>query len=430
MRMRVAAGRRWGLAIGAALLVASASTVSSSGRAVATSGARSAEHLPSGFTDSLIASIEDPVALAPTPDGRILVADQQGKIFVIANGTRARKAALNITPIVCAGISERGLLGVAVDPAFATTGYVYVYYTFRNGTQCGTLSTDVPVDRVSRFTMTGNTIDPASEKVLIDGIISYHANHEGGDVGFGHDGMLYISVGDGACDYTGASGCDGANATSRRGNTLHGKVLRITPTGGIPPDNPFRGVGTARCNHGDTDIDKVCRETYLRGLRNPFRFAFDPNAAGTRLFVDDVGQDTWEEIDDAVPGADYGWNVREGDCAEASTTDCGPPPEGLTNPIFAYGHEHGCGTITGGAFVPEGLWPRRFGSGYLYADYLCGRIDLLAPDGIGGWTSSTFVKGLGAGTVVALQFAPRDTETALYYTTYANGGEVHAITQS
>jgi glucose/arabinose dehydrogenase len=414
-----------------AVAVAIAGATGISGRAVAIGGTRSAEHLPPGFKDTLLASVEDPVALAPTPDGRTLVADQQGKIFVLrANGTLVARPALNLTPIVCAGFSERGLLGVAVDPGFANNGHLYVYYTFRNNTACGTLSADVPVDRVSRFTMHGNTIDPASEKILIDGMISYHANHEAGDVAFGHDGMLYVTVGDGGCDYTGASGCDGENATSRRGNTLRGKVLRITRTGGIPFDNPFTGAGTARCNHGDAAPDMICQETYLRGLRNPFRFAFDPNEKRTKFFVNDVGQETWEEIDSALTGADYGWNVREGDCVQGSTTDCGPPPAGMTNPIFAYQHLKGCGTITGGAFVPDGVWPGKFRSGYIYADYLCGQISLLAPGGPGGWTSKPFVRGLGAGSVVALRFAPRGANTALYYTTYANGGEVHAITQS
>jgi glucose/arabinose dehydrogenase len=420
---------RRALVITIVAMIAGATTVS--GRAVATGTAQSAERLPAGFHDKLVATVEDPVALAPMPDGRTLVADQQGKVFVLrANGKLVATPALNLTAIVCAGFSERGLLGVAIDPAFATNGFVYVYYTFRNGTQCGTLSADVPVDRVSRFTMHGNTIDRASEKILIDGMISYHANHEAGDVGFGHDGMLYVSVGDGGCDYTGASGCDGDNATSRRGNTLRGKVLRITRTGGIPSDNPFRGAGTARCNHGDAAPMKVCQETFLRGLRNPFRFAFDPNVARTRLFVDDVGQATWEEIDAAVPGADYGWNVREGHCANGSTTDCGPPPAGMTNPIFDYRHLQGCGTITGGAFVPNGVWSARFKGGYLYADYLCGRIALLAPNAKGGWTSKSFVKGLGAGSVIALRFAPHNGTKALYYTTYANGGEVHVITHS
>src|SRR5262249_45700585 len=148
-----------------------------------------------------------------------------------------------------------------------------------------------------------------------------------------------------------------------------------TVDGGIPPDNPFVGPGTARCNTtGVTTPGLVCQETYAWGLRNPFRFAMDPNAPGTRLFIDDVGQDTWEEIDRGQPGADYGWNVREGHCATASTTDCGPPPAGMTNPIYDYSHAAGCTAITGGAFVPNGLWPSEYDDTYLFDDYVCGKI--------------------------------------------------------
>jgi glucose/arabinose dehydrogenase len=405
-------------AIGVAgLLACGAAAFGSGGSAAARSPrpAPSAGQLPTGFTDSVIAQVPDPIALAETPDRRILVADQQGKVFVIKSGALLPKPALNISSKVCAGASERGLLGIAVDPNFATNGFVYVYYTFRNNTSCGTLSTKVPVNRVSRFTMVGNKMKPKSETILIDQIISYHANHEGGDLGFGHDGMLYVSVGDGACDYTGLSGCDPDNTISRRGNTLHGKVLRITSSGGIPADNPFRGSGTARCNHGDIALGMTCQETYLRGFRNPFRFAFDPNSTKTRLFVNDVGEDTWEEIDKAVKGADYGWNVREGHCAEGSTSDCGPPPPGLTNPIFDYSHvATACEAITGGAFVPNGLWGAGYDTGYLYSDYICDKIFLLLPDGAGGWVSSSFATGLAPGGPVALFFGTHGATTSLY----------------
>jgi glucose/arabinose dehydrogenase len=288
----------------------------SSGSLAAASGASpSAEHLPTGFTDTVVAAVPAPTALAETPDGRMLVTDQSGKLWVISNGALVAKPALNITAKVCSN-SERGLLGVAVDPNFSTNAFVYLYYTFNKFGNCNTLTTNVPVNRVARFTMVGNKLDRTSETILIDGIPSFAGNHNAGFVGFGHDGMLYASVGDGGCDYTGVTGCAGDNGASRLNNALHGKVLRITPTGGIPAENLYRGAGTARRNHGDIAVGKTCQETYLRGFRNPFRFAFDPNSARTRLFVNDVGESTWEEIDKAVKGADYGWNVREGHCAE------------------------------------------------------------------------------------------------------------------
>jgi glucose/arabinose dehydrogenase len=243
--------------------------------------------------------------------------------------------------------------------------------------------------------------------------------------------MLYISVGDGGCDHTGTHGCAAANGTARRGNTPLGKVLRITPAGGIPADNPFTGTNTARCNLGAIAVGKICQETYVRGLRNPFRLAFDPNSGPTRFFINDVGQSSWEEIDRAVKGADYGWNIREGHCATGSTTNCGPPPAGLTNPIFDYNRSLGCTTITGGAFVPNGVWPTLYQGGYLFGDHGCSRIFRLVAKAGGGYQAKVFAEGLAPGGPVALLFTlhgtARGLKTSLFYTTYANGGEVHVI---
>jgi glucose/arabinose dehydrogenase len=386
--------------------------------------------VPAGFTDTVIAGFRKPVALAATPDGRILALQQGGVVRVIQNDALLPTPALDISAKVCAAKSERGLLGVALDPNFTLNGYLYLYYTFKKFGTCTKDAVDVPVNRVSRFTMTGNTIDPGSEKILVDEIINYNGNHNAGALGFGKDGLLYASVGDGGCDYEAPHGCDKNNGVAQRLNSLQGKVLRIKANGGIPGTNPFTGAGSARCNHGAIAAGMQCQEIYLYGLRNPFRFAFDPNPAKTRLFVNDVGQGTWEEIDRAVKGANYGWNVREGPCAVGSKVDCGPPPAGMTNPIFAYPHSAaGCDAITGGAFVPTGVWGPAYASGYFYADFICGQVNLLQPDGSGGWTSTPFAALTAAGPV-ALMFGPHDGATSLYYTTLVNGGEVHVIDQS
>jgi glucose/arabinose dehydrogenase len=408
-------------------------TVSGGGVAAGAAAPR-AETLPSGFTDTAIATIARPIALAATPDGRILVVNQAGVIRVIKNGALLATPALDISANVCAH-SERGLLGIAVDANFAANGYVYVYYTFKKFPKCKRDIADVPVNRVSRFKMKGDVIKPASEKILIDNMMSFHGNHNAGDLGFGNDGLLYVSVGDGGCDYTvGTTACDGRNTIAQALNTLQGKVLRITRNGGIPKTNPFVGAGTGRCNQGAIAAGQKCEEIYLSGLRNPFRFAFDPNSTRTRLFVNDVGQANWEEIDKATSGANYGWSVREGPCATGSLTDCGPPPAGMTNPVFAYSHAAtDCGAITGGAFVPNGLWGAGFDGGYLYADYICNKIFLMVPDGTGGWTSSLFASGLAVGGPETMLFAPHGTKTVLYYTTYtanSNTGEVHVIDQT
>src|SRR5262249_31218102 len=145
-----------------------------------------------------------------------------------------------------------------------------------------------------------------------------------------------------------------------------------------------------------------------------------------RLFVNDVGENTWEEIDDAQPGANHGWSVREGHCAEGSASNCGAPPAGMTNPIYDYQHgaPNNCTAITGGAFVPNGVWPA-YGGTYLFGDYGCGRIFTLMPNGAGGYTSGTFATGIGA--IISMAFGPYGATQALYYTSFSSGGQLHRI---
>ncbi|HUQ64120.1 MAG TPA: PQQ-dependent sugar dehydrogenase [Acidimicrobiales bacterium] len=379
--------------------------------------------VPAGFTDQVIASVGSPTAMDFTPDGRLLVAQQGGSLRVIQYGLLLPTSAINLSAKLCSNF-ERGLLGVAVDSSFATNRYVFLYYTFNKAGDCGTAT----VNRVSRFVMTGNTL--GSEVVLIDNIPSPAGNHNGGDLEFAKDNLLYISVGDGGCDYPGGtpSGCAGANDAARDPNAPVGKILRIDRDGGIPAANPFTGAGTGRCNNGVIATNLKCQETFASGLRNPFRMGFDPNGAAPKFHINDVGQSAWEEIDDGVAGADYGWNAREGHCATGSTTNCSTPPVGMTNPIFDYGRSDGCVTITGGAFVPDGVWPAAYEGKYLFADYGCGKIFRLDPNGSGGFNRVDFATGLGGGSAVDLTFGPWKGSQALYYTTYTNGGQVHMIT--
>jgi len=379
--------------------------------------------LPASFTDEVVASVPSPTALAWTPDGRMLIATQPGRLRVLSGGAVVGAPALDLSAVACTN-SERGLLGVAVDPLFAGNRFIYVYYTFNKGS----CTTTTAVNRVSRFVLSdANTVDRATETVLIDNIPSPAGNHNGGDVQFGKDGNLYISVGDGGCDYAAGGGCAGSNDAARDQNILLGKVLRITPTGAIPAGNPFQALGSARCNLAGRTTAAQCQETFAWGLRNPFRMAFDPNAAGTRFYINDVGQNIWEEIDDGVAGADYGWNVREGRCANNSTTNCSPPPAGMTDPVHDYSHSStGCGSITGGAFVPTGVWPASYDGGYLFGDYVCGRIFALTPAG----TRTIFADQLGSSSAVHLAFGPHGATRALYYTSYLSGGTVHRIAYS
>lgn len=381
--------------------------------------------VPAGFSDILVATVGVPTALAFTPDGRLLVTTQPGTLRVYQAGTLLAAPALTFPGSQICANGERGLLGVAVDPAFAANHFIYLFYTFNkfNNPCPGSGAADAPVNRVSRFTLPdSNVVSLASEVVLVDGMPSPFGNHNAGDVHFGKDGFLYISIGEG-----------GFSSAARDEHVLTGKILRITSDGGIPAANPFQGAGTARCNvNGQTTPGNKCQETFVWGFRNPFRIAFDPNAAGTRFFINDVGQNHWEEIDEAQAGADYGWNLCEGAHDFATTNPCTAAPPGHVAPIFEYQHgvaipgttsPTNCLSITGGAFVPDGLWPGFDGS-YLFGDFICGEMFELTNSG-GVWSASDFGQALGG--VTTMVFGPDVHGQSLYYTTFAGGGQVRRI---
>jgi uncharacterized protein (TIGR03437 family) len=392
--------------------------------------------IPDGFTNTIVASLPAPTAIAFTPDGRMLVTTQGGALRVISPSGLVATPALTIPSASICTNSERGMLGVAVDPDFASNGFLYLYYTFRPpGTNCGSRALPMPFNRVSRFTMSGNGIDPASEKPLIENIPSWNGNHNAGDLHFGNDGYLYISTGDSGCDPYG-SGCAGTNDAARDVHTLLGKILRIDRDGNIPPSNPYTGPGTQRCHLTNAPNGVRCQETYAWGLRNPFRIAFDRNdLTQNRFFILDVGQDAWEEVNLGAAAADYGWNLREGACLNGSRTNCPSPPATITDPVFSYPHDipvpdtqsSRCNSIAGGAFVPSGIWPAEFNGSFLFADYVCGSIFRINQQPDRTWKVTDFIRGLGANSAVHLTFGPFNSTQALYYTTYAAGGQVRRI---
>jgi glucose/arabinose dehydrogenase len=393
--------------------------------------------LPPGFEDQLVASPnDDPIALAPTPDRRMLVAlKNQGKILVIdKDGQMLQTPALDIKSKLCSK-TDSGLLGVAVDPNFFTNHYVYIYYTYNKHGVCpleDPTNPLNPVNRVSRFVMSGNTLDPSTETVLIDNISSV-VRHNAGDLNFGKDGYLYATVGDGGQDYAGDSGGGGRNDASRDTHILLGKVLRVTRNGQIPPSNPFTGASSEPCgiNGGDgrTDPGKHCQETFAWGLRNPYRFAFDPDASDTRFFIGDVGENFWEEIDEGKAGADYGWNLCEGthdNPARSGSVNCSADP--YTPPVFEYGHvETGCEAAISGAFVPDGFWPASYNDRFLFGDFVCNKILQLTPKAGGGFTMSEFATGVPGPGPIEMTFGPYGSGQAFYYSTLANNGEIHRI---
>lgn len=400
-----------------------------------------AETLPGGFSDVKVTDSHFPTALAFTPDGRMVVAGKSGQVYLYdRSGNNLAKPQAMTLP-VCDN-SERGLLGVAVDPEFGTAGnnYVYFYYTHKRSVCPDKQPADPrnPYNRVSRFQMNGDTIDRTSEEVLVDGIPSPNGNHNAGDLHFGNDGKLYVSVGDGACDYAEKTKCQYENDASRDENVLLGKILRLNPDGTIPADNPFTGTNSARCSNESGGIARAaegqrCQETFVSGFRNPFRFAVDPDAEGTRLFINDVGGQRWEEVDEAIFGAnsgdDYGWNVCEGrhdNPYRAGQENCDGAT--LTGPIHEYNHSTGCESVTAGAFVPDDArWPDGYRDAYLYGDFVCGRIFSLKPQD-GGYARTTFADGLGLRSAVAMDFGPyKSTRKALYYATFEDGGMIRRI---
>ena len=314
--------------IGAALIAAAVA-------ALVLFPARAVASLPEGFAQSRVATgLVKPTTMALAPDGRVFVAQQGGSLRVIKDGRLLSRPFVKVNTD---SRGERGLLGVALDPGFSKNHYVYVYYTAK---------TPTIHNRVSRFTARGDVAAPGSQRVILElNKLSTAQNHNGGALHFGRDGKLYVAVGDNA---------DRANAQSLR--NLKGKMLRINKNGTIPKDNPFydRASGNNRA-------------IWALGLRNPYSFAVQPGTG--RIFINDVGAETWEEINRGAKGANYGWPVHEG-------------PESAPRyvaPIFAYRHgnsaRRGC-AITGGAFYnPQTFrFPRRYVGDYFFADFCSGWI--------------------------------------------------------
>jgi glucose/arabinose dehydrogenase len=295
----------------------------------------SAATLPSGFIETTLASgIASPTAMAIAPGGPIFVCSQTGALRVIKNGV------LLTTPFVTLSVDsvgERGLLGVALDPHFTLNHYIYLYYTVPGNPSH---------NRVVRLTANGDVVLPGSRVILLElDPLSTATNHNGGALHFGADGNLYIAVGDNA---------EGSN--SQNLSNLLGKILRIVPDGTIPSDNPFVQSTTAR------------HEIWAFGLRNPFTFAF--RGTTNLMYINDVGQSTWEEIDLGLAGANYGWPATEGPTTNPA----------YKSPVYYYGHSDGC-AITGGAFYSPSTpnFPSSYVGKYFFGDYCSGFIRILNP---------------------------------------------------
>ena len=296
----------------------------------------------------------------PGDDARWFVVEQAGRVLAFDNlaTVTATSEFIDITARVQDG-GERGLLGMAFDPLFASNGRVFLHYTRDNGQLQSVLAAYTSADA-------GATLDPASESILLT-VDQPFDNHNGGHLAFGPDGMLYMALGDG-----GSGGDPQDNAQNTR--TLLGKLLRIDVSSGtdyaIPTDN--RWADNLPCTNGVSADAAECPEIHAYGLRNPWRFSFDGSTG--ELWVGDVGQDDWEEVDRIVAGGNYGWRFREG--AHCFNPPSGCPTENngdvLVDPDAEY--DHGLGSSVTGGYVYRGTNIGSLLGRYVFGDFGSGRI--------------------------------------------------------
>lgn len=312
---------------------------------------------------AVAAGFRRPLYLTAAPgdtSGRLFVVEQEGTIAIVRDGRRQEPPFLDIRRKVNARGNEQGLLSMAFDPDFTTSGIFYVHYSDLRG--------DTVVARYWLAPNTPDAADPNSEEVVLQ-VDQPFTNHNGGLVLFGPDGYLYVGLGDG-----GAGGDPQRHGQNPR--TLLGTILRVDVRSGpryvVPSDNPFVGQPDRR------------PEIWAYGLRNPWRFSFDRLTGD--LYIADVGQNAWEEVNfqpaSSTGGENYGWNVYE------ATHSFGEAArEGTVFPIGEYGRREGC-SVTGGYVYRGQQLPALFGN-YLFGDFCTGIVWALTPQADGSWARTT-----------------------------------------
>ena len=311
--------------------------------------------VPTGFTETEIASqLSSPTAMQIAPDGRIFVGQQNGVIRLINDAGLVPTPVGNVN---ADGSGERGLQGMAIDPNFAQNGYLYIYYTRA-----------VPASHnvVSRITIVGDQMLPGSEQILFEmpnlSTVGNPIWHMGGSIEVTADGYIFFAVGD-----------HQQSNLAQQMNSPFGKLMRIRTDGSIPTDNPFYNTTTG-----------IQRAIWGLGLRNPFTGAVQPETG--RYFLDDVGAGSWEEVNEASRGANFGWPTTEGFFNQASFPN-------FTNPVHAYSHANGC-AITGGTFYPQNSiqYPEQYEGKYFFSEFCSGQIRVIDPNN--GAASTVFVSGI------------------------------------
>jgi glucose/arabinose dehydrogenase len=352
--------------------------------------------VPTGFDDPPAvtvgggAALDRPAGMTFLPDGRLLVVEQKSaKIRLFVNGVLAAVDPVATVPSVQTSGGEQGLLGIAVDPGWPARPYLYIHCDDASG----------PWIRISRYTVTGDlgfatdgslAVDPATRYDLLDRLPDNAANHNGGTLRFGPDGRLYASLGE-----------DGSRCMAQDSSLLGGKILRLDvsrlPVGAGGPA-PF-AILVPTGNPWGAAPDSGARLVWAQGLRNPFRFGVDP--ADGALFVGDVGEATWEEVDRiAGGGGDYGWPLREGPLT-LSPTCPNPLVTGLA-PIYAYDRAGTTAAIVGGCVFrrPSGATgglPVAYEGDYFFSDYYTGSLRRLVGGG-DAWSLAAPVAGQPSST--------------------------------
>ena len=340
--------------------------------------------LPPDFQRTTILSdLDDPTVITFTPDGRLLIGQRKGAILLVdTDDEPAADPVIDIPTNTAAG--ERGLVGLTVDPNFDSNGWLYVYYT-----------TTEPRNRVSRFTIIGDSASLDSEFVVWENPDLAATWHHGGAIGFGPDGKLYIATGE---QHNPPLAQDLSNH--------HGKILRLQADGAIPKDNPF------------VDTPGAEPHIWAYGLRNPYRFSFDQVTGD--MWIGNVGGNlitSWEEIERGEAGANYGWPEQEGpdcfvgDCAQYNVAEFFYQH---SDPMWNLDQPQGC--LTMGQVYRSGGFPESYQGSLFIGDYANRWIRRLLLDengAITGW--APFDTEPDAGTIVDLKFSPLG---ALYYVTY------------
>lgn len=330
----------------------------------------------------------------PTRKGALLVAQRDGRVVVLRDG-RVEGTFLDLSDRVYYA-TENGLLGFALSPDFTRDGLVYVHFHEATAELFDSVVAELAVSAEDP-----ETVDPGTARDLLR-VPQSNPSHNGGALEFGPDGMLYIALGDGGPSHD--PHCSGSD-----GETPLGKILRIdpTPSGGapytVPADNPFVGD------------DGVLDEAWAWGLRNPWRFTFDRETG--RMWIGDVGQDRWEEIDVGIAGAHYGWSVREG-AHEYDGSGCEDPGVPTVDPVFEYAQDEATGASVTGGYVYRGCRMPDLRGRYFFADAVSGQAWSLAWDGEAAGDRIEVLSGMGFWELVAWG---EDEEGELYLVRHQAG---------